>query len=104
MRWLYIACGTAGGVIAVAFVSYRMYAYFHRYAVATSRDDVQINVLVVLSVGFGIILVPLGVALGLLVGAAVNRGLDHLRLRRRERLAGPTEDRGASWVTRRHKP
>ena len=104
MKWLYIACGTAGGVIAVAFVSYRMYAYFHRYAVATSRDDVQFNVLVVLGVGVGIILVPVGVALGLLVGAVINRGLIYLHLRRREHLAGPPEGRGASWVTRRPEP
>ena len=104
MRWIYIVCGTAGGVIAVAFVSYRMYAYFHRYAVATSRDDIQMNVLVVLGAGAGVILVPVGVALGLLVGAVINRGLNYLHLRRQERLAGPPEGRGASWVTRQPKP
>ena len=104
MRWLYITCGSAGGVLAVAFVSYRMYAYFHRYAVATSRDDIQMNALVFLGVGAGIVMVPVGVALGLLVGAAINRGLNHLQLRRRQRLAGSADDLGASWVTRQPKP
>ncbi|MEE2928391.1 MAG: hypothetical protein VX608_14375 [Chloroflexota bacterium] len=81
-----------------------MYAYFHRYAVATSRDDIQMNVLVFLGVGAGIVMVPVGVALGLLVGAAINRGLNHLQLRRRQRLAGSADGLGASWVTRQPKP
>ncbi len=104
MKWVYIVCGTAGGLLAVVFVSYRMYAYFHRYAVATSRDDIQLNVLVFLGGGAGIVMVPIGVALGLLVGAVINRGLTYLRLRRRARLLGSAEDLGASWVTRQPKP
>ncbi len=104
MKWIYIVCGSGGGVLAVVFVSYRMYAYFHRFAVATSRDDIQMNVLVFLGAGAGIVLVPVGVALGLLVGVVINRGLDYLHLRRQERFAGPSEGRGASWVTRQLKP
>ena len=44
------------------------------------------------------------VAAMLLVGAVINRGLNYLHLRRRERLAGSPEGRGASWVTRQSKP
>ena len=104
MKLVYIVCGTAGGALAVVFVSYRMYAYFHRYAVATSRDDIQLNVLVFLGGGAGIVMVPVGVALGLLVGAVINRGLNYMYLRRRRRLAGTAEGFGSSWVTREPKP
>lgn len=97
--------------MAIVFVGYRTWAYFHRYAVATSRADIQIDVLAVLAVGFGIVLVPLGMALGLLAAAVIERGVGLHRRRRPEYLASRAGDRteetgagGASWVTRRPDP
>ncbi len=91
--------------MVVALIGYRMWAYFHRYAVATSRDDIQMNVLVVLAVGVGIVVVPVGIALGLLVAAVLERGVGRLQRRRPEYLASRVKDAqagGASWVTRRN--
>ena len=107
MKWFYIAFGAGGGLLAIVFVGYRMWDYFHRYAVATSRADIQINVLAVLAIGIGIVLVPLGIALGLLAAVVIERGLGLLRRRRPEYLASRAEDPkagGASWVTRRPDP
>ena len=104
MKWFYIACGSGGGLLTIVLVGYRMWAYFHRYAVATSKADIQINVLAVLAIGIGIVLVPIGIALGLLAAVVIERGVSLLRRRRPERLAGGAEDTeagGASWVTRR---
>ena len=93
MKWLYVACGTTGGLIAVGIMTYRVWAYFHSFAVSANRNDVQLNVLLVFGLGIGILLVPLGVAVGLLVGVLINRGLDYLHKRRRPKAL-------ASWVTR----
>ena len=93
MKWLYIAGGTAGGITAVGIITYRVWAYFHTFAVSADRNDVQLNVLLVFGLGIGILLVPIGVALGLLVAVVISRGWDYLHKRRRPEAL-------ASWVTR----
>lgn len=105
MNWLYIAGGTAGGLTAVGIITYRVWAYFHSFAVSADRNDVQLNVLLVFGLGIGILLVPLGVGVGLLVGFFLNRGLDYLHKRRPEALTGGegSQAGGASWVTRRRE-
>ena len=87
--------------MTIAIIAYQMWAYFHRYAVATSRADVEINVLAVLSIGVGLVLVPVGIALGLLAAVVIERGVSLHRRRRPEYRAGDTKAGGASWVTRR---
>ncbi len=91
-----MACGVTGGLIAVAIITYRMYVYFHKIAEATSRHDVQMNVLVVLGFQVGLLLAPLGVGLGLLVAVLINLAVDRYHRKRPERLCGVD---GASWVT-----
>ena len=88
MKWLYVACGVTGGLIAVAIITYRMYVYFHKIAEATSRHDVQMNVLVVLGFQVGLLLAPLGVGLGLLVAVLINLAVDRHHRKRPERLFG----------------
>ena len=102
MKWLYIGCGAAGGIIMVGIITYRLYAHLHRIAVATSRYDVEMNVLVVLGIQVGILLVPTGVGLGLLTAAI----LGHIgrSFRRRRPNGGPLPQTcpgvgGSSWVT-----
>ena len=103
MRRSYIACGVSGGVIVVAIVTYRVWAYFHTFAVSADRHDVQLNVLFVFGLGIGIVLVPVGVGLGILAGALISRGVEWLQRRRPETLAnsrGNSQVGEASWVTR----
>lgn len=107
MKWFYIGCSAGGGLLIMVFVGYQMWAYFHRYAVATSRADIQINVLAVMAIGVGIVLVPVGIALGLLAAVVIERGVSLHRRRRPQHLASRAEDTnsgGASWVTRRPDP
>ena len=103
MKWLYIACGAVGALVAVALITYRLYAYLGRIAAATSRYDVEMNVLVVLGIQVGILLVPMGIGLGLLAAAVIGHIVSLVQRRRFER--GPlrpleSSAQGVSWVTR----
>ena len=103
MKWLYVACGVTGGLIAVAIITYRMYVYLHKIAEATSRHDVQMNVLVVLGFQVGLLLVPLGVGIGLLAAVLINLAVDRHHRKRPERIfnVGQVSVGGASWVNAR---
>lgn len=103
MKWLYVACGVTGGLIAVAIITYRMYVYLHKIAEATSRHDVQMNVLVVLGFQVGLLLAPLGVGIGLLAAVLINLAVDRHRRKRPERIfnVGQVSVGGASWVNAR---
>ena len=76
----------------------------HRIALLNDLYDVQTGVLIVLGLGASLLAIPIGIALGVLVAAAVNQCLVLLR-RERPALSNPADqplDRGASWVTRRN--
>ena len=107
MKWLYIICGGVGALVAVALITYRLYAYLGRIAAATSRYDVEMNVLVVLGIQVGILLVPMGIGLGLLAAAVIGHLVSLTQRRRFEH--GPLRplesgDRGVSWVSRTRDP
>ena len=102
MKWLYIVCGAAGALAAIAFITYRLYAYLHRIAAATSRYDVEMNILVVLGIQVGILLVPMGIGIGLLAAAVIGHLAPISRRRPIER--GPiypleSAAHGVSWVS-----
>ncbi len=106
MKAFYVISGMLGGLIVSAYITYLIFARFHRIALLNDRFDVQTGVLIVLGLGASLLAIPIGIALGVLVAAAVNRGLELFR-RKRPVLSNPPDQphgRGASWVTRRNAP
>ena len=103
MKWLYVACGVTGGLIPVAIITYRMYVYLHQIAEATSRHDVQMNVLLVLGFQVGLLLAPLGVGIGLLAAVLINLAVDRHRRNPPERIfnVGQVSVGETSWVNAR---
>ena len=99
MKWLYIGCGTLGAVITVAFMMNRTFAYFHKIAEAIGRVDVELNVLLILGGSMGLMLIPVGVGVGLIVAAFINLLMMWFHL---GPYSGSNRDGdGSSWVTRR---
>lgn len=104
MKRIYVLSGFLGGLIVSAYITYLIFARFHRIALLNDRDDVQMGVLIVLGMGASLLAIPMGIALGVLVAAGVNQCLFRLRRERPvlSNTADQPHDRGASWVTRRN--
>ena len=103
-KGFYVISGMLGGLIVSAYITYLVFARFHRIALLNERYDVQTDVLIVLGVGASLLAIPTGIALGVLVAAAANQGLILLRRARRglSNTADQPLEKGASWVTRRN--
>ena len=105
MKGYYVISGFLGGLIVSAYITYLIFARLHRIALLNDRYDVQTGVLVVLGLGASLLAIPIGIALGVLVAAAVNQCLIVIR-RERPALSNTADQphsRGASWVTRRNE-
>lgn len=99
MKWLYISLGTLGGFAAVIYFSYSVYSYYHRIAIATSRNDIELDFLLVVGTGAGLLIVPVGVGIGLILAALIAFAVD--RYGRYRSSDDPDGTRMSSWVTRR---
>ena len=107
MKAFYVISGILGGLIVSVYITYLIFARFHRIALLNDRDDIQTGVLIVLGLGASLLAIPIGITLGVLVAAAGNRGLELLRRKRPTVLTNPPDQpaaQGASWVTRREGP
>ena len=104
VKSLYVISGILGGLIVSAYITYLVFARFHRIALLNERYDVQTDVLIVLGVGASLLAIPVGIALGVLLAAAANQCFLLLR-RQRPGLSNKADqplEEGASWVTRRN--
>ena len=101
MKWLYIGFGFLGAVVAVVIMMNRTFAYYRRIAEAIGRADVEFNVLVVVGGSMGVMLIPVGVGVGLLIAVAINLVMLRWHLGPFKRT--DVEDDG-SWVTHRNQP
>ena len=103
VKSLHVISGILGGLIVSGYVTYLVFARFHRIALLNDRYDVQTDVLIVLGVGASLLAIPIGIALGVLVGGAANQCFLLLRRQRRgtSNAAEQLHEVGASWVTRR---
>ena len=77
IKKIYIACATLGGLLAFAYVHYDRISYLQERAEATGREAPAIFDTAVLmsSIGLSALLVPIGAAVGLAVGAVVHIAL-----------------------------
>ena len=101
MRWVYIGFGALGAVTAFLFMMDRTFAYFHNIAEAIGRVDVEFNVLVVVGGAMGVMMIPVGVGLGLIVATIINLVMVRAHLGPYSR-SNDTSD-GTSWVTHRDR-
>ena len=105
VKSLYVISGILGGFVVSAYITYLVFARFHRIALLNERYDVQTDVLIVLAVGASLRAIPMGIALGVLAAAAANQCFLLLR-RERPGLSNTVDEpqeKGASWVTRRNE-
>ena len=101
MKWVYVGFGALGAFVAFLFMLDRTFAYFHRISEAIDRVDVELNVLLVVGGAMGVMMIPVGVGLGLIVAATINLVMVRAHLGPFSRSKDASD--GTSWVTRRDR-
>ena len=99
MKCVYIGFGSLGAFVAFLLMLDRTFAYFHRISEAIDRADVALNVPLVVGGAMGVLMIPVGVGLGLIVAAAINLVMVRAHLGPFSRSKDASD--GTLWVTRR---
>jgi hypothetical protein len=102
MKWLYIGFAALGGITAAAIVVQRTSTYFHNVATALERPDLDFDIMLIYGLGFGLLFVPPGMGVGLLVAFLINLAIEYRAKMSRPRLSDDASG-GSSWVTLRHR-
>ena len=81
IKKIYMACGILGALAAFAMVHYDRINYFQERAEATGRESPAIfdTVILTTSLGLSVLFIPIGIAIGLGVGAVIHVALSVVR-------------------------
>ena len=81
IKKIYLACGILGALAAFAMVHYDRVGYFQERAEATGREAPGIfdTVILAYSLSLSVMFVPIGIAVGLGVGAVIHIALSVVR-------------------------